>query len=273
MKKAVALILIACVLFSTIIVIHACEFLFPPYREKFEVDDGEKIFIMLDLGIPYKQFEKTGLYYNFEPYEAIYTIDERFDFHHFVSSDGLYIVGMYYGLFYYIEEQTWENPAIIFYSSGELIRSYELSDLPINYQDMLEHAIEFSNSRNQNRVNVSEDAISQYWANKAYTNWFDWNRTMLCSESNVLSVFTEHRRWIHGIPTVTDEVIINFDITTGHIIPDGGFATGHALIVLSHAAGLAELSEVDSERYDLNGDGVVDTADALIILRIIAGLE
>ncbi|MCL2639115.1 MAG: dockerin type I repeat-containing protein [Oscillospiraceae bacterium] len=46
-----------------------------------------------------------------------------------------------------------------------------------------------------------------------------------------------------------------------------------ALAILRHVAGVAELSDEDLSRFDLNNNGRVDTADALFVLRFIAGLE
>ncbi|MDR2558597.1 MAG: dockerin type I domain-containing protein [Oscillospiraceae bacterium] len=51
-----------------------------------------------------------------------------------------------------------------------------------------------------------------------------------------------------------------------------GFTTADALAILRHVAGIAPLSEADFARYDLNGDGKVDSADALFVLRIVAGI-
>ncbi|MDR2559437.1 MAG: cellulase family glycosylhydrolase [Oscillospiraceae bacterium] len=48
------------------------------------------------------------------------------------------------------------------------------------------------------------------------------------------------------------------------------FSTADALEILKYTAGI--ISEAPAA-YDLNGDGKIDTADALIILRIVAGLE
>jgi hypothetical protein len=50
------------------------------------------------------------------------------------------------------------------------------------------------------------------------------------------------------------------------------FATADALRALQAAAGLIELSEEEALWYDMNADGEVTTADALMILRVAAGL-
>ncbi|MDR2558063.1 MAG: beta-propeller domain-containing protein [Oscillospiraceae bacterium] len=49
--------------------------------------------------------------------------------------------------------------------------------------------------------------------------------------------------------------------------------TADALVILRHTAGITPISEADSARYDVNGDGKVDTADALFILQIEAGIR
>jgi hypothetical protein len=50
------------------------------------------------------------------------------------------------------------------------------------------------------------------------------------------------------------------------------FTTADALTVLKASAGLLTLTQEQEARYDINGDFVVDTADALAILHIAAGL-
>jgi hypothetical protein len=48
------------------------------------------------------------------------------------------------------------------------------------------------------------------------------------------------------------------------------YTTGNALNILRHTAGLRGLAPFVLMRFDVNGDGVVDAADALEILRLIA---
>ncbi|MCL2638679.1 MAG: dockerin type I repeat-containing protein [Oscillospiraceae bacterium] len=51
------------------------------------------------------------------------------------------------------------------------------------------------------------------------------------------------------------------------------FTTADALTVLRASAGLIELSAEQVARYDINNDGVINTADAVEILRIAAGIQ
>jgi hypothetical protein len=50
------------------------------------------------------------------------------------------------------------------------------------------------------------------------------------------------------------------------------YSSEGALIILRHAAGIAPLTGSDLEKYDVNNDGVVDTEDALSVLRVVAGI-
>jgi len=260
----------------------------PPYLTFFEVDDGEKVFIMLYRERPYEQFLKTGLYYNTEPYEAVYTTDVSFSSGFFseiilISECGLYIIVISHGwlsLEYDIRRQTFSKPAIIFYGSGKLIRSYHFFEVPLNHKHLLSYPISLSTASGSNNASIF---------------WFNGGGTTLCSESNILSLCTRVERinaWGH-VNFFEEGSIINFDITTGKIISDEEKAlreraiheepepeeepepltTADALAVLNHVTGISELSEADLARFDMNGDGVVDTADALIILRIAVGLD
>jgi hypothetical protein len=51
------------------------------------------------------------------------------------------------------------------------------------------------------------------------------------------------------------------------------FSTSDALAILRHVAGIAPLSEEDLARYDVNGDGKIDSSSALFILQIAAGVR
>jgi hypothetical protein len=270
MKKIIAIILIACVLFSTAVIVSAGP---PPPPSppsnalRTEIDDGEKVFILLRNNRPYRQFEKSGLYYNFEPYEAIYT----FDFHtssydsrksYHLSNDGMHFAYTP-RLVYRVQTKTF-TPVIVFYSKGELIRSYELSELPIDYNWFFDKARSIIDNIRFTTTTILFD---------------DSDKTIFCTDTNIITV------------TTMNNDIINFGINTGKIISDEGkafleriileepeeepepFTTADALAVLSHVTGLSELSEADLARFDVNGDGVVDAADALIILRIAVGLE
>ncbi|MCL2636817.1 MAG: CAP domain-containing protein [Oscillospiraceae bacterium] len=50
------------------------------------------------------------------------------------------------------------------------------------------------------------------------------------------------------------------------------FTTNDALTVLRAAAGTVTLTPEQTARYDLNGDGVISSADALMILKMVAGV-
>jgi uncharacterized protein YkwD len=64
--------------------------------------------------------------------------------------------------------------------------------------------------------------------------------------------------------------VFSLAVTAGANAND--FTTADAMKILRAVAGIITLTEEDTERYDLNGDGVINTADALIILRLVAGL-
>jgi hypothetical protein len=64
--------------------------------------------------------------------------------------------------------------------------------------------------------------------------------------------------------------MIGFILTI--LIAGTTYETVDALHILRYTAGLTTLSYEEYERYDLNGDGVVDTTDALYVLRAIAGV-
>jgi transglutaminase-like putative cysteine protease len=50
------------------------------------------------------------------------------------------------------------------------------------------------------------------------------------------------------------------------------FTSADAMVVLRYGAGLTTITVEQRLRYDLNGDGVINTADAIIILRMVAGI-
>ena len=92
MRKTFA-VFIACVMFCvTAVISFSCE----PSPYLIEVDNGNKIFVMIPNGEVYNGFEKSGLYINQEPYEVVYFIDEYF---------------------YWIEKKSISDNIIVVYSS------------------------------------------------------------------------------------------------------------------------------------------------------------
>ena len=61
--------------------------------------------------------------------------------------------------------------------------------------------------------------------------------------------------------------------TRGDVNGDGKVDSADALLVMKYDAGLTKLAENEIKRADLNGDGKVDSCDAVYILRIAAGLK
>ena len=58
----------------------------------------------------------------------------------------------------------------------------------------------------------------------------------------------------------------------GDVNSDGEVDTADAVLVLQYAAGLIESADIDEKAADVNGDTMVDTADAVLILQKAAGL-
>lgn len=54
---------------------------------------------------------------------------------------------------------------------------------------------------------------------------------------------------------------------------DGTVNTGDAVLVLKAAASMVELTETQAKAADINGDGIVNTGDAVGILKHVAGIE
>lgn len=59
----------------------------------------------------------------------------------------------------------------------------------------------------------------------------------------------------------------------GDVNGDGKVDSADAMLVMKHDAGLLSLSKDEIKRADLNGDGKIDSCDAVYILRIAAGLK
>ncbi|MCL2696860.1 MAG: cellulase family glycosylhydrolase [Oscillospiraceae bacterium] len=51
-----------------------------------------------------------------------------------------------------------------------------------------------------------------------------------------------------------------------------GFTTADAMNILRSVAGTVVLSSEQMDKYDLNGDGIITSADALLVLRVVAGV-
>ena len=60
--------------------------------------------------------------------------------------------------------------------------------------------------------------------------------------------------------------------TTGDINGDGKINTADAVYLLKSAAGMLELTSEQMLVADLNHDGKINTADAVMILRYVAGI-
>ena len=59
----------------------------------------------------------------------------------------------------------------------------------------------------------------------------------------------------------------------GDVNGDGKVDSADAMLVMKCDAGLLSLSNEEIKRADLNGDGKIDSCDAVYILRIAAGLK
>jgi len=267
-KKVVIMVLILCVLFGAFVFnVYAVAPVIPPYRYKTELDDGDKVFVLLWSNRPSEIFEKSGLYYNTEPYEAIYTIDNFIDIGNeiFLSSDGMYFAVVYRRIGYNYETQVLENPAIEFYAYGKTQRSYELSEIPINYQRLM---VSIHASQRRCWCEIPDGC------NKRTALWWDYSdKRTFCEENNILSFFTIPVRYYRTVPIITERKVLEFDITTGEIIAGAKSTTVDALKALQYSNGLISLSPIDLIRYDMNDDGIVDVDDALLILKIATGFN
>ena len=67
-------------------------------------------------------------------------------------------------------------------------------------------------------------------------------------------------------------ITVSLSAGYGDVNNDGGVDTADALMVLQNSVGLRYLSEVQETAADVNGDGYVDAADAILILRYHVGL-
>ena len=58
----------------------------------------------------------------------------------------------------------------------------------------------------------------------------------------------------------------------GDVDGNGVIDTTDALLALRHALGIINLSPAERQRADVDGNGVIDTTDALLILRYALGI-
>lgn len=70
----------------------------------------------------------------------------------------------------------------------------------------------------------------------------------------------------NGYPA--DPAVVSF----GNVNDDGSIDTADAVLTLQYAAGLIDRSALNTAAADVNGDGSIDTADAVLILQYAAGL-
>lgn len=61
-------------------------------------------------------------------------------------------------------------------------------------------------------------------------------------------------------------------VIKGDVSGDGNIDVADAIFLLRSIAGLVQLDQQQSEAADVNGDGAVNVVDAIMILRFIAGL-
>ena len=67
--------------------------------------------------------------------------------------------------------------------------------------------------------------------------------------------------------------VMAFGKNRGDVNGDGKVDSADAMLVMKCDAGLLSLSNDEIKRADLNGDGKIDSCDAVYILRIAAGLK
>ncbi|MBQ1519918.1 MAG: dockerin type I repeat-containing protein, partial [Clostridia bacterium] len=75
-------------------------------------------------------------------------------------------------------------------------------------------------------------------------------------------------RWAYPDDPIPEEPFL-----LGDVNGDGAVDSSDALLLLRASMGLAELDEAQLSAGDMNGDGAADTTDALLILRLALGLE
>lgn len=173
-----------------------------PYKPlKVELEDGDKVFYLTPPNVSHSGYLPSGLYYNTDPPEAIYLIDDKYtrNLSHgdevFLSSDG-----MYFARFTPIAEGGAYDTVLEFYANGVLISDYAVSDLV---------------SDTERLVTKEYDLI----AGAPSTVEWQTGGGQFSSENNTLTVKT------------IDGISYTFDIVTGEIVdeaaglPDSSTAT------------------------------------------------
>ena len=171
-----------------------------PEPTKIELENGSKVFFMTPLEYVSDEYPPTGLYYNTDPPDLIYLVTSDHAgisyFHKFnvlISDNGMHFVHL--PIPWHNDNVPWNNAgswstgqednneytttALEFYSSGNLIKKYTVSDLVVDNS-----ALEFS---------------------VTMVMWEKGNRSF-DSESNELTIKT------------VDGISYTFDITTGAIL-------------------------------------------------------
>ena len=59
----------------------------------------------------------------------------------------------------------------------------------------------------------------------------------------------------------------------GDIDGDGSITSADALVILQNVVAIKEFTEVENIAADVDGDGSITSADALVILQYVVGLE
>lgn len=68
-------------------------------------------------------------------------------------------------------------------------------------------------------------------------------------------------------------IVLSIAAVMAFAVGDGKVDSADAMLVMKYDAGLLSLSNDEIKRADLNGDGKIDSCDAVYILRIAAGLK
>ena len=84
---------------------------------------------------------------------------------------------------------------------------------------------------------------------------------------------TNFRNWLtRRLAWLDEQWLTEPEITVGDVNMDGRVDSADAMLILRYTMGLAELDEDALAAADVNGDGTVDASDALLILRFGMGL-
>jgi hypothetical protein len=291
MKKIIVMTLILCIL-SNMAVISTHAFMRPPPESyKIEVDGGNKVFVMIPPGQTFGVFAKSGLYYNTELFEMIYTIDEYFYNDRkelFISICGFYFA--HSPLFvdadvnFYADENTYDRINELFISTdGQYFKDspfFEDGEITIDLETpwtarpaipairFFYRGEVFRSYEVSALINLTD---SYFPLVIPYFIWDEHDRRHFYRESNDVTFSTLAFQFLM------------FDITTGliwafrlgDINDDWKVDTTDVMEILRYVAGLPNIIQGNLRAFskaDVNGDGVVDVADALIVLRMAAGL-